>query len=119
MRRLGAKQQRRRAAVCLLLGGTLLAAVSGCATPVVGDRSLAYFAAPAPDDAWSRKIRGWQQREQVGPAGPAPVAAEPPRVDPAERGSLRNKYNEFLVERKREVAAELRSEERRVGKEGR
>jgi len=107
MRRLGAMQQRKRAAVCLLLGGALLAAVSGCATPIVSDRSLAYFTAPAPDDAWSRKIRGWQQREQVGPAGPAPVGAEPPRVDPAERGSLRNKYNEFLVERKREVAAEL------------
>jgi len=107
MRRLGAKQQRRRAAICLLLGGVVLVTVGGCAHPIASGSALAYFTAPAPDDAWSRKIRGWQQREQVGPAGPAPVGAEPPRVDPAERGSLRNKYNEFLVERKREVAAEL------------
>lgn len=109
MRRLGAMRRRGNAAVCLLLGGALLVAVGGCATPMGRDGSLAYFTAPAPDDAWSRKIRGWQQREQVGPAGPAPVAAEPPRVDPAERGSLRTKYNQFLVERKRQVASELAS----------
>jgi len=106
-RRLGAMRHQWRATLCLLLGAALLLAVGGCASPLSVDGSLAYFTAPAPDDAWSRKIRGWQQREQVGPVGPAPVGAEPPRVDPAERGSLRTKYNEFLVERKREVAAEL------------
>jgi hypothetical protein len=107
MRRLGAMRRQGQAAFGLLLGGALLLAVGGCATAIAADGSLAYFASPAPDDAWSRKIRGWQQREQVGFAGPAPVGAEPPGVDPAERGSLRSKYNEFLVERKREVAAEL------------
>jgi hypothetical protein len=107
MRRLGAMQTRGQAAFGLLLGGALLLAVGGCASPVSADGSLSYFTAPAPDDAWSRKIRGWQQREREAPSGPAPVAAEPPRVDPAERGLLRNKYNEFLVERKRQVAAEL------------
>ena len=35
------------------------------------------------------------------------MAALPPRLDPAERGSLRNNYNEFLAERKRQVAREL------------
>jgi hypothetical protein len=105
---LGAMRTRGQAAFGLLFGGALLLIVGGCATAVpADDGSLSYFTAPAPDDAWSRKIRGWQQREQSAPAGPAPVAASPPRVDPAERGLLRNKYNDFLAGRKREVAAEL------------
>jgi hypothetical protein len=93
----------------LLLGAALLLTAGGCRTalPISAEDELSYFNPPAPDDAWSRKIRGWQQREQVAPAGPAPVAVGPPRVDPAERGSLRNKYNEFLIERKRQVASEL------------
>jgi hypothetical protein len=98
---------RRRAALGLLLGGALLLGVAGCRTVIAPDGPFSYFAAPAPDDAWSRKIRGWQQRELESPAGPAPVAAEPPRVDPEERGSLRSKYYEFLIERKRESAREL------------
>ncbi len=96
-----------RAALALLFGSVLLLAVGGCRTVMPQENHLSYFAAPAPDDAWSRKIRGWQQREQVAHAGPAPVAAEPPRVDPAERGVLRDKYNEFISARKREVASEL------------
>ena len=107
MRRLGAARRRGQTAIPLLLGGALLLMVGGCATTAPVDGSLVYFASPAPDDAWSRKIRGWQQREQVGPAGPAPVAAEPPRLDPAERGVLRNKYNDFVATRKRQVASEL------------
>ncbi len=107
MRALRAVRRRSRAVLGLLLGGVLLLAVGGCRTVLPQGEQLSYFAAPPSDDAWSRKIRGWQQREQVGPAGPAPVAAEPPRIDPAERGLLRNKYNEFLVERKRQVATEL------------
>jgi hypothetical protein len=91
----------------LLVGCALLLTAGGCRTVVPTDGELSYFATPAPDDAWSRKIRGWQQRELEAPAGPAPVAAEPPRLDPAERGSLRTKYNEFLVERKRKAAREL------------
>ncbi len=92
----------------LLLGAVLLLGVGGCRTVLMPiDGHLSYFATPAPDDAWSRKIRGWQQRELEPPTGPAPVAAEPPRLDPAERGSLRTKYNEFLVERKRQAAREL------------
>jgi hypothetical protein len=99
---------RGRAALGFLLGGALLLFVGGCRTALLPiDDDISYFAAPSPDDAWSRKIRGWQQRELEAPAGPAPVAAEPPRVDPAERESLRNKYNDFLVERKRQTAREL------------
>jgi hypothetical protein len=91
-----------------LLVGALLLAVGGCRTPIPQhDGDLSYFAPPAPDDAWSRKIRGWQQRERVGPVGPAPVGTEPPRVDPAERGSLREKYDQFRVEQKRQIANDL------------
>ncbi|HKA14512.1 MAG TPA: hypothetical protein VKH41_05810 [Myxococcota bacterium] len=68
---------------------------------------ISYFAQPAPDDPWSRKIRGWQQRELEAPPGPAPVGAQPPRLDPAEHGSLRDNYNSFLIERKRQVASDL------------
>ena len=97
---------RSRAGFGLALGALLLF-VGGCRT-VPTDGDLSYFTAPAPDDPWSRKIRGWQQAEQSAEAaGPAPVGAEPPRVDPAERGSLRDKYNAFLVERKRKDASEL------------
>src|SRR5262245_37888428 len=103
-----AVQGRGRTVLGLLFGAAALLGVVGCRTMLFPDGTeISYFAAPSPDDAWSRKIRGWQQRELEGPAGPAPVAAEPPRVDPAERGSLRNKYNEFLAARKRESAREL------------
>jgi hypothetical protein len=98
---------RGRAVPGLLFGAVLLLGVGGCRTVMPIDGPLSYFATPAPDDAWSRKIRGWQLRELEAPAGPAPVAAEPPRLDPAERGSLRTKYNDFLVARKREAAREL------------
>jgi len=107
MRAFRAMPGRSRAVLGLLLCGALLLGVGGCRTVMAIDGQLSYFAAPAPDDAWSRKIRGWQQRELEAPAGPAPVATEPPRLDPAERGSLRTKYNEFLVERKRQAAREL------------
>jgi hypothetical protein len=107
MRAFHAMRGRGGAVPGLLLGAVLLLGVGGCRTVMPIDGQLSYFATPAPDDAWSRKIRGWQQRELEAPAGPAPVAAEPPRLDPAERGSLRTKYNEFLIERKRESAREL------------
>src|SRR4030095_1194234 len=98
---------RRQSGALLLFGGALLLVAGGCRTAMPLDDGLSYFATPAPGDAWSRKIRGWQQRELEAPPGPAPVATEPPRLDPAEHGSLRTKYNEFLIARKREVAREL------------
>jgi hypothetical protein len=90
-----------------LLGGALLLVVGGCCTVMPNDGEISYFTTPAPDEAWSRKIRGWQQAEHSSVAGPAPVGAQPPRIDPAKSGSLRTKYNDFLAERKRQVASEL------------
>jgi hypothetical protein len=108
MRTCRASGRQGRAVLGLLLGGALLLGAGGCRTVLHGTSGeFTYFTAPAPDDAWSRKIRGWQQRELTSIAGPAPVAAEPPRLDPAEHGSLRTKYGDFLNERKREVAREL------------
>ncbi len=86
--------------------GLLLLAAGGCRTPlpVAG---YSYFAEPDPGDAWSRKIRGWQQRERTDLAAPPAVAAQPQRVDPAERGELRSKYLAFRAERKRALAREV------------
>jgi hypothetical protein len=99
-------RERSRAAFGLALGGLLLF-VGGCRTMPLDTGELSYFTAPAADDPWSRKIHGWQQAEQSSETGPAPVGTQPPRVDPAERGSLRDKYNEFLAERKRKDASDL------------
>jgi hypothetical protein len=107
MRAWRALRGRGRAAFGLLVGGALLLAVGGCRTVLSGDGELSYFNAPASDDAWSRKIRGWQLAEQSAVAGPAPVDAQPPRIDPAKSGSLRTKYNDFVAERKRQMASEL------------
>jgi hypothetical protein len=91
-----------------LLLGALLIAIGGCRTPILDDGSFSYFVPPAPDDAWSLKIRGWQQREREAPEpAPASVAAEPPRIDPAERGLLRSKYDAFRAQRKRQLASDL------------
>jgi hypothetical protein len=109
MRAWRALRGRGRAASGLLLGGALLLGAGGCRTMLPSDGELSYFDTPAPDDAWSRKIRGWQLAEQSAVVGPAPVDAQPPRVDPAKRGSLRTKYNDFVAERKRQMASELAS----------
>jgi hypothetical protein len=89
--------------------GALLLVAGGCrsmlpAAPAakIGYR---YFARPAPEDAWSRKIRGWQQRER-GPVETPAVATEPPHVG-EESGALRSKYTAFRSERRREMARDL------------
>jgi len=87
--------------------GLALLAVGGCRTTGLDPTDYRYFAAPAPDDAWSLKIRGWQQRERGEVAQAAPVESRPPRVDPSERGALREKYRAFRAERKRALARDL------------
>ena len=92
----------------LLLGGALLLAVGGCRTPIPAPTaSLSYFAAPAPDDAWSRKIRGWQQRERVGPRAPRRSARSRRASTRRERGSLRDEVRR--VPRRAEAPARERS----------
>lgn len=90
--------------------GVSLIAIGGCRAPqpAPSETAYRYFVAPPPDDAWSRKIRGWQQRERSDIATPA-VGTEPPRVDPEKQGVLRAKYDQFRAERKRALALELAS----------
>lgn len=79
---------------CLSLGG-------GCSSSLGPPMSLyQYFAAPSPGDAWSLKIRGWQERERV--SAPDPNAAS--HVDPEHLGDLRAKYDAFRDEERRELA---------------
>jgi hypothetical protein len=101
----GTHTRARQALIGLAIGALLLAA-GGCRSmlpaPPAAKVGYRYFARPAPDDAWSRKIRGWQQRER-GPDETPAVATEPPRVG-EESGALRSKYAAFRSERRREMA---------------
>ncbi len=95
----------------------LLAALAvglGCATPGTLVPSYDYFVSPHPEDPWSRKIQGWQQREATdkgdddvlgSPASvaePGGEAAETPLPD-----DLEDKYRAFRAERRRETAREI------------
>ena len=109
-------QGRRRLAVatlslCLGLGW-------GCAIPGTSSISYSYFEEPPPGDAWTRKIRAWQERERAdwaateasAPAAPpAEVAGagESAAESPAEVGNLQSKYSAFRMARKRRTAREL------------
>jgi hypothetical protein len=105
----------------LILAG-ILTLGGGCASiPPVSVGSYDYFVTPAPDDAWSHKIRSWQQRDdQAASDMPAPPEASAGREHPGlERdkvGDLRTKYAEFRAERRRalarDVAAWIQSESR-------
>jgi hypothetical protein len=89
--------------VALALGG-------GCRSSIVTSTAVyRYFVQPAPDDLWSRKIRGWQERERADQPAPAPVAKSGASTAPAddEVEDLRVKYNAFRAERKRALAREL------------
>ncbi len=89
----------------------------GCAsTPNAGAASWAWFQVPAPDDAWSPKIAGWQHRERQDDGTPRPaVAADGQALEPFETGppaedlvpearTLRSKYFGFRAAQKRELA---------------
>ena len=63
--------------VALALGG-------GCRSSIVTSTAVyRYFVQPAPDDLWSRKIRGWQERERADQPAPAPVAKSGAHATPA------------------------------------
>jgi predicted transglutaminase-like cysteine proteinase len=98
----------------------------GCAGTTGGGVAMHYtwFTLPAPDDAWSPKIAGWQRRERAdshfvadvpgvagGPAlaDESPVSAEAETPSLAPQGDLRTKYSRFRAERKRQMAAEVAS----------
>jgi len=79
---------------CLALGG-------GCQTPIVPQGLYQYFAVSAPDDAWSIKIHGWQERERVDAGRPSELVAQP---DLSKLGDLRTNYEEFREQQRLELA---------------
>lgn len=81
----------------------------GCTTGVSGITRYEYFAEPAPNDAWSRKIQSWQVRERGDhERGLSPVSGHPTvSTDNAGSGALRAKYEAFRGDRKRALAREL------------
>lgn len=93
---------RGRVRIAALLGS--LALGGGCQTSLAPTGLYQYFAAPAPDDAWSVKIRGWQERERVSADGPAGALSPP---DPAGLGELRAKYDAFRHEQRRALARQV------------
>jgi hypothetical protein len=101
----------------MLLLAAVLALGGGCTTvvpPVIG--AYDYFVQPAPDDAWSYKIRGWQQRDDPSadvaelPAPPeASAGQEHPGLERDKVGDLRSKYDTFRTERRRALARDVAS----------
>ena len=104
--------------ITIIVIAFILASGSGCAgigLPGQGSTYL-YFGKPDPGDAWSRKIRGWQVRQEASHA--AERANSVPAVsEPGERsakaalytggGTLEQKYASFRADRKRHTAREL------------
>jgi len=87
----------------------------GCLGIALGPPAYRYFSTPRPDDAWSRKIAQWQQRERDAgaeielhtPASVAGSGAGDEAADAAGREKLRAKFDAFLAERRRAQAREV------------
>ena len=92
-----------------------LLATGGCAsTPFAAPTPAGlydYFATPDPNDAWSRKIRGWQDRERESTVAAAGIVEQTveshPDLDPARVGHLREKYDAFRKDRRRALASDV------------
>lgn len=95
-----------RTTSALVLAALLLFA-GGCATSVFTPlQDFRYFMQPSPEDAWSRKIRGWQARER--PYTQPEVADAGVVVRGEIQGDdLRAKYDAFRAEQRRQVARDL------------
>ncbi|HEY5658441.1 MAG TPA: hypothetical protein VIY27_11700 [Myxococcota bacterium] len=99
---------RRRATVLLVLAA--LALGGGCRSTLASLPQYRYFARPSTDDAWSSKIRNWQERERRSALGEAPASvAHAGKRAPGSQdaGDLRAKYDLFRAERKRALAREV------------
>ena len=97
--------------MCVLF---LLAIGWGCTGGLSSTPTYAYFSEPEGDDAWSRKIGFWQERERAPGTNdpvdaPALLVASKGDVDEvsAESGSLEFKYTDFLAEKRRGIAREF------------
>ena len=97
-----------------MVAAALLVLCGGCLGITLGAPGYRYFVKPRPDDAWSRKIAQWQQRErdpsaEVELRTPAAVAGSGAGEDAASAGrdELRAKFEEFLAEHRRTQAREV------------
>jgi hypothetical protein len=87
----------------------------GCLGLALGPPAYRYFVTPGKDEAWSRKIAQWQQRErdpgaEVELRTPASVAGSGSGEEAsaaAGREELREKFDAFLGERRRAQAREV------------
>jgi hypothetical protein len=87
----------------------------GCLGLAIGAPAYHYFVTPGKDEAWSRKIAQWQQRErdastEVELRTPASVAGSGSGEDAAAAGGreeLREKFDTFLAEQRRAEAREV------------
>ena len=105
---------RKGSALVAIAAALTLTLCGGCRSVLPPAGPYEYFARPAPDDAWSHKIRGWQQREQRGAsapgasdsatAGATAVGMEHPGLERDRVGDLRAKYDSFRAEQRRELA---------------
>ncbi len=102
-----------RAAV--ITAALALTLCGGCIGLVLGPTAYRYFASPGKDEAWSRKIAQWQQRERDASAevelrtpASAAVSSSADESGPARgREELRTKFAEFLAEQRRVQAREV------------
>ena len=86
--------------IFLLMGG-------GCAIHSFdGMTAYDYFVEPARNDAWSRKIRGWQDRQRSD-ATPAVAQAGPVAGVSPSAPNLRAKYDHFRAQQRRTQARQL------------
>jgi hypothetical protein len=106
---------RHRGRVAAIAAAVTLTLCGGCLGIALGPQAYRYFATPRPDDAWSRKISEWQQRERDAgaevelktPAAVAVSGAEAAAEGVADRESLRSKFSAFLAEQRRAQAREV------------
>lgn len=99
----------------MIAAAITLTLCGGCLGIALGPPTYRYFVAPRPDDAWTRKIAQWQQRERDAsaevelhtPASVAGSGAGEEAAAAAGRDKLRAKFEEFLAERRRAQAREV------------
>jgi hypothetical protein len=106
----GSDQERRNGPGALALVALLL--LIGCARLPGIAHSYAWFVRPAAGDPWSSKIARWQERERARdvaevPSGPSTVASGPEAVAVGGEERLREKFQRFRAERRRQMAREL------------
>ena len=95
-----------RTLLAVAMGGVLLF-VGGCATSFVAPiHAYRYFTEPSPEDAWSRKIRGWQARERSVQAPEVSDAGSAGQIDVLGL-DLRAKYDAFRADQRRQMARDL------------